>query len=61
MNTLLALITLLEIFIFSQAVRVFCLLLRAVAKLELSVGCQAISENDTCGSLFTCNSQVVPS
>jgi hypothetical protein len=61
MNTLLALITLLAILIFSQAVKLSCLALRAVAKLELSVGCQAISENDTCGSLFTCNSQSVPS
>jgi len=38
-----------------------CLAPNAVAKLVLSVGCQAISENDTCGSLFTCNNQDVPS
>jgi hypothetical protein len=37
------------------------LALNAVAKLLLSVGCQAISENDICGSLFTCNNQSVPS
>jgi hypothetical protein len=61
MNTLLALITLLEILIFSPAVKLSCLALRAVAKLVLSVGCQAISEKDTCGSLFTCNNQSVPS